>query len=84
MPCDAFYRHVYMKLLGTAFSLDTGTVKSVGVDWCTRTFPKTKIVHLKWDGNITNKFIFISIKRTDQGNIIVGLSLRVFLTQLFS
>jgi hypothetical protein len=33
MPRDAFHRRVYIEPLGTAFSLDTGTIESVVVDW---------------------------------------------------
>jgi hypothetical protein len=37
VPRDAFHRRVYIEPLGTAFSLDTGTIGSVVVDWRAKT-----------------------------------------------
>ena len=36
-PRDAFHRRVYIEPLGTAFSLDTGTIDSAMVDWHAKT-----------------------------------------------
>jgi hypothetical protein len=37
IPRDAFHRRVYIEPLGTAFTLDTGTIDSVDVDWNAKT-----------------------------------------------
>ena len=36
IPRDAFHRRVYVDLLGTAFTLDAGTIESVAVNWPTQ------------------------------------------------